>query len=1184
MIHISPRVALRKDLASGAFALAFVASLLTVPISAPLAAQPAQNQGTAVFKIGEFNRSSIELAQGDAKQKIDYVVGQSTAAKDWYSSQRVVFAPADASEPAAAPRTISFTVEHPAPSYDFHLAFLIKGTSVPAVEIGVNGKMGRFYLHPKLNYDNGDQNDAFDAQYSSADVEFSFPGSFMHAGANAITVEAVENAEVPIHDAQLTWDALELDSSAAAAPRAVTAQIEPTIFFQQQNGVLCERVDAFMRSGRRVGAGGSADLLIAGKHYREALKGGYDFGEERVEFLVPEFPAQTQAQLRLTAPGVHQQFNQAIDPEKKWTVWIVPHIHVDIGYSDYQAKVAAIQARTIDEAMEMTANHPDFRFSLDGYWDLEQFLKTRTDADRQRAIEAIKKQQIFIPAQYANLLTGLPTAETLIRSLYPSADFARRYGTPFNYANITDVPSYSWSYASILAAAGIPYFAAGSDNYRAPVLLQGRLNEDTPMWWEGPDGKHVMLWYSRHYMQMQILFGLPPVVTGARDTLPLYLQMFEHPNYRASSTIVFGTQVENTDLFPEQASFAGTWNKIYAYPHMQYSGFHEALAEIEKEFGGDLPTIRGDGGPYWEDGAGSDAYYEGMERWNETRALTAEKLATLTRFTNPSLAIGHEELNRMWTNMVLMDEHTWDSYNSVSDHTSQEAVQQLAIKDQFAVNAHAQADFIVKRSMANLTDAIPAGPGSLIVFNTLNWKRSGLVSVDLPNGDEIVDTQTGQTVPFEVLTKGHAFHHVRFTAEEVPAVGYKVYKLRRSEQPLPTAATEQTTTLESPYYTVTLDAATGAVRSIFDKQLNRELVNQQSPYRFGQYLYVTGGDKTPNQLIQYSHVTPRPELTIHAAESGQIVSVERTPFGTEARMRSQDVNTPSIETTILLFDHEKKIEIIENVDKKAVTTKEAAYFAFPFDFSAPRFQYEIQTGVVDPAKDMYPGAGHEWFTVQHWVAAEQDGASAAILPLDAPLVTLGDINRGLWPEQFGQRPGTIFSYIMNNYWDTNYRAEQGGHFHFHYIVTSAASTQPAELSRMGWEEMTPLEYNFVTTQDKAVSRGENDAEAGGPVGAGSIHGLSGKQDSFLSVSDPGVLLETWKPAEDGHGTILRFLDFAGTERTVTVHMPWIHLDSVSQTDAVERGATPVTMDGDQQFQFTLHPHEIVTIRAVAQGK
>ncbi len=200
-----------------------------------------------------------------------------------------------------------------------------------------------------------------------------------------------------------------------------------------------------------------------------------DFGDEKAEFAVREFAPQTEAQLTAEINGRKQHFKQSIDPAKKWTIFLVPHIHVDVGYSDYQAKVAAIQARTIAEAMDMIAKHPEFRFSLDGEWDLEQFLQTRSAAQQQRAIEAVQKKQLFVPAQYANLLTGIPTAETLIRSLYPSANFSRKYGTPFDYANITDVPSYSWSYASILASAGIPYLAAGSDNYRGSSTAPGPL-------------------------------------------------------------------------------------------------------------------------------------------------------------------------------------------------------------------------------------------------------------------------------------------------------------------------------------------------------------------------------------------------------------------------------------------------------------------------------------------------------------------------------------------------------------------------------------------------------------------------------------------------------------------------------------------------------------------------------------
>jgi hypothetical protein len=240
----------------------------------------------------------------------------------------------------------------------------------------------------------------------------------------------------------------------------------------------------------------------------------------------------------------------------------------------------------------------------------------------------------------------------------------------------------------------------------------------------------------------------------------------------------------------------------------------------------------------------------------------------------------------------------------------------------------------------------------------------------------------------------------------------------------------------------------------------------------------------------------------------------------------------------------------------------------------PQFQYEIQNGVVDPAVDMYAGAGHEWFTAQHWVAVQQGGVSAAVMPLDAPLLTLGDINRGAWPEQFGNRPGTIFSYAMNNYWDTNYRAAQGGRFTFRYVITSAATTDPVSLSRAGWEEATPLESDIVTTQDKALAGPSDKAASSGSSN------LNPHQASFLEADDPALLLETWKPAEDGSGTILRFLDLGGTERTITVHTPFLHLDHILLTDAVERGGAPAPTPGGHQFQFTVHPHEIVTVRAV----
>jgi len=1171
------RTNLKVHLLCGLFSSLFAASLLC-------AAPPQNSAQKTVFRIGDFNRSSAEFFSGSPKEQVNFVVSKSDPAKDWPGTHRAALGSPSASQTASlasAPRAITFSIEGaPAQSYRLHISVLIENASVPSLRVTINGKDGAFYLHPALDYSSGDQFDSFDPAYSSADVEFTFPGSYLRAGANTITLQPVEESSTAVPDAGFAYDAIQLDSVPLDAHAAsYSAQLEPTIFFQNQNGELKECVEAFIRYGKRTGPG-SADLDIGSKHYRLAIQAGHDFGEEKLQFLVSEFQPKTQAQLTVQLAGRKQKFSQSIDPKKKWTLYVIPHIHVDVGYSDYQAKIAAIQSRTIDEALDMTAQHKDFRFSLDGEWDLQQFMQTRSTEQKKRAIQAIQKGQVVLPAQYANLLTGIASTETLIRSFYPSANFSRKYGTPLDYANITDVPSYSWSYASILAAAGLHYFAAASNNYRAPVLLQGRLNENSPMWWEGPDGKRVFLWYSRHYMQLEFLFGRPPVMSAGRETIPLYLQMYANPNYRASAAIIYGTQVENTDLFPQQAELTQWWNGVYAYPHLQYSDFHEAIQSVEKQFQGNIPTIRGDGGPYWEDGAGADAYYTALERRNEARGLTAEKFATLTSFVNPHIKLDPAELARMWEKMVLMDEHTWTSYNSTSDPTSSEAVDQLAVKDQTAVDAAAQVDFLTRRSMANLANSIAAGPGSLIVFNSLNWKRNGLVSVDIGKGDELLDTTTNQIVPFEILGSGSSFHHVRFMATGIPPLGYKVYTMRAAKQAPADTERTHSTSLESPYYKVELDPETGAVRAIYDKQLQRELVSQQSPYRFGEYLYVTGGDKAPNTLLHYDRISPKADLTVHSSHGGKLLSVTRTPFGQVARMECENTNAPSIQAEIVLFDNQKKIEFIEHISKKEVDTKEAAYFAFPFSMSQPRFQYEIQNGVVDPAKDMYPGAGHEWFSAQHWASVEQDGLSGTVMPLDAPLITLGDINRGDWPDAFGKRPGAIFSYVMNNYWDTNYRGGQGGHFTFRYVVTSADTTRPADLSRMGWEEATPIENDIVTDQDKAMTPTTANDSAAPPATDNSQHSLDGKQQSFLDVSDPAVLLETWKPAEDGNGTILRLLDFGGTERTVTLRTPSLHLAHVWQTDAVERGQDAISMDGDSQFHFTIHPHQILTLRAV----
>jgi alpha-mannosidase len=1111
--------------------------------------------GKTVFTLGRFDGSSREFSSGAPSSAVRLSVAEGGDTHRWFAYQPISNARTQGeAQIASAPRVITFKIAgDPVATYTMRVSLLIEHASVPGLRVAINGHQGTFYLDPKLDSRIGDGDAVSFPSFSQAMVAFEIPGKFLHAGENEIALSAVAGGDGPqVPDAGLNYDAIELTEGAKKENGEASVHVTPTIFYKQESGDLQEGVDVTVRAGAAPVR--EATLTVKGSKHTISLDPTVQWGEQRSRIYLPAFEPHTRMVTELASDRGPRRSEQIVDPAKRWTVYVVPHVHFDLGYTDYQAKVASVQSRVIDEALDLFNVHPEFRFSMDGMWSFDQFMENRSEGDKARALAALKAKQLFIPAQYSNELTGFASGETLIRSLYPSANFSREHGTPLDYANITDVPSYSWSYASILASAGIHELIAGSNNGRAPVLLRGHLDETSPFYWQGPDGQRVLFWYARHYHQMWTIFGLPPMLEAGEETLPLFLQMYGRPTYKASSTLLYGSQVENTDLYPQQAELAEQWNKRFAFPHLQYTGFHEALTSIAAEFGKDIPTVRGDGGPYWEDGIAGDAYYAAMERETEARGPSAEKLATISSLANPRIAVNKSAFDSMWKNMVLMDEHTWTSSESFSDAKNDEAVVQLAVKDTRATNARDLADTLLRHTMADLADSINTPAESVVVYNTLNWQRSGMVALDIRNGMELVDSASGAKVPMSLTDRGEHTSKAHFYAEDIPAAGYKTYRLRRVQRD--TATTKPApSVMENEFYRLELDSATGSVRSLFDKELKRELVDSSSPYRLGEYLYVT----TDNKVRGAGH------FVVHGASAGRLISIEQTTEGITAHLESTDTQTPRISSTITLSSHGKRVLFTEDVDKTATKDDEGVYFAFPFAVSHPEFKYEVQNGTVNPALDMYPGAGLDWFSVQHWAAVSGDGVSAAVMPLDASLMTFGDISRLSFPESFGERKGTIFSYAMNNFWHVNYRAQQGGHFRFRYVVTSAGTMNEAKLSHLGWEEMTPLEVSEVTPSDKAV-------EIKRP--------LDGKSGSFLSADDPALLLQTWKPAEDGHGTILRFLDLGGEARTVRVTLPQTSIEGASLTDAVERDIAPLTLADPHTLEIQVKPHAIITVRVL----
>ena len=110
--------------------------------------------------------------------------------------------------------------------------------------------------------------------------------------------------------------------------------------------------------------------------------------------------------------------------------------------------------------------------------------------------------------------------------------------------------------------------------------------------------------------------------------------------------------------------------------------------------------------------------------------------------------------------------------------------------------------------------------------------------------------------------------------------------------------------------------------------------------------------------------------------------------------------------------------------------------------------------------------------------------------------------------------------------------------------------------------MTPLEVNEIISNDKAVS-----------IQAP----LPSDEASFLEIDQPNVVLVTWKVADDGDGTIMRFLEVGGKGSTVNIRVPHLNAQSAWSCNLMEQKGEPLPLSSGG-FSFFVKPFQIFTVR------
>jgi hypothetical protein len=1019
----------------------------------------------------------------------DFVVGQSDPKKDWPWIQP---GPSDAWAGSRA-HTFRITFDLPevaAGYYRLVLDFVdTHGAEPPGFTIGINGTSLKFKLPPGHG-DESLSNSKVGKNYSLQQV---FPATLLQAGKNTITL-------ANDHGSWALYDDVRLESGAAAPTELVRFHAEALPWLKRSGEGLQRVVRA------------SVENLASG---REAVsigwKAGTKSGEEKLELRfghnelnipLPDVEQKTTVELALKAGGKEMKATTTLQPTRKWRVFIVPTVHTDIGYTDLQERVMARHADNTMQALAMANEHASFNWDFETFWQLDSFLRAHPEK-AEETFRRLREGRMGLSAFFGNMLTGLCSHEALNRATLFSRNLANRGGFEFTSVILDDVPSAVGSLPTVLANAGIKYFIEGVNGERAPYATQGLQN---PFYWEGPDGSRVLSHIAGGYAMAS---GLISSMEQAGERLPGLLASYENAGYAYDAVLVNGAFSDNQGVAAWLPEVVEKWNAQWEYPKLILGRPEEFFRYIEQNFGAKIPVMRGDFGAWWEDGAASSARETALCRRAEERAVTAEMLHSLGAVLGGA-PYPKGNFDELWRNILLYDEHTWGAAGSISAPKAEQTVKQWEVKGSFARQADAASGHLLEAGMVKLAGLVPAA--DLVVFNPLAWSRTDLVTTE--QADAVQDVKTKRIIPCQALPEGGSC----FVASDLPSVGYRCYRKVTPVEPCKNAAEFSEGQMENEFYRVSLDAKSGALKSIFDKETGRELIDAQSEYRLGELIYVSGGEGS-YAISSNLKGLPPPKFTYHRQKGMRVAQANGPVFG-ELASEATAEKFPKITLRVRLYKGLKRVDVHCELDKEETTAKEGVYIAFPFAFDVERggLWLEYPDAITEPLKDQHSSACRDWYAVQRWLAASDGEATVVLSPLDSPLVTLGGLTASTWPRQLSLKRAHVFAYVMNNYWYTNYKASQGGRQVFRFSLTSArGGFSKRDAVARGWEMYSPT----------VAQRG------GGPRKPL----LSAPAGSLIGVEPAGLPLMAFKQAEDEKGFVFRVCDFSGAGGNLKLTLP-----------------------------------------------
>lgn len=797
-------------------------------------------------------------------------------------------------------------------------------------------------------------------------------------------------------------------------------------------------------------------------------------------------------------------------------IYLVHHSHTDIGYTHPQPVVFELHRRFIDQALdfiEQTQDWPDdsrFRWTCEVSGITLDWWQQASEPARKRFLKAVQGGQLEVAGMQWNM-TPLMDHEMLLDSLKP-VQFFRSQGIPVRSAMNSDVNGEPWGVVDALLDYGITGFSmAINPHFGYPLLPRPR-----GFWWEGASGRKLLVYNGLQYgVSAEMLLRLPASLEEARIAIPGYAQKLRERGHQQGFIMM---QVTNPILFDnagprlELSKFVRQWNTEDPTIRLRVATLSEVFDRLRQEPQEHLPVLRGDWTDWWNFGAGSTAFETALFMAGQRALREAEQLRAWPGAELPRQSSLFDTAEQA---LALYAEHTWGADRSIFKPLSGETRVQQGLKLVTAHQGASIARMLRRDGLQRLAHLAGGEKTTALFYNSLPFPVTRILRV--PKMDESLEPfatgeshaiqrqdviQGDMTDPLPPNTWHSAVETQWVGPLELPALGYATWPY--AQLPVPQGELRANGgTLSNARMQVQFDLERGGIRSLV---LDGTEYARPGEWNFAQPVLErpAGGDRReifgrPNwrepETLQL-HWKPDWQAVREGPVNVQSSSATLHPGCAEMVQELEMRGGDHLTLHYRLFPGEASLELEAVLLKIGRVEPHALYLVFPLAMNEAVCHFETAGAVVELGSEQLPNTSQHYLTTNRFIRLQGAQHGLTVACPDTPLWQVGGFTFGRHNEGYVEhREAMLLAWLTNNYWDTNFQADQAGQIRqtFRLIPHPAQALEVSIRSALPYA-VSPQLHWYANWEPKQKPRAQLlDLDLGGVL----LTGLKGQNDRLI---------------------------------------------------------------------------------------